>query len=122
MDYTPEAEAKARKIEADPDLAKMGVCMVKTHLSLTDNPVLKGVPKGWRLRIRDILTYKGAGFVVPRCRDHYAHAGDFVRPGLPPRGCGCGDREGQGRVLENNVQGSKFKKARAGYPARAFAL
>jgi formate--tetrahydrofolate ligase len=65
VDYTPEAEAKAKKMEADPDLAQMGVCMVKTHLSLTDNPNLKGVPKGWRLRIRDILTYKGAGFVVP---------------------------------------------------------
>ncbi|OGW39040.1 MAG: formate--tetrahydrofolate ligase, partial [Nitrospirae bacterium GWD2_57_9] len=49
VDYTPEAEAKAKKLEADPDLAKMGVCMVKTHLSLTDNPNLKGVPKGWRL-------------------------------------------------------------------------
>ncbi len=65
VDYTPEAEAKAKKMEADPDLAKMGVCMVKTHLSLTDNPTIKGVPRGWRLRIRDILTYKGAGFVVP---------------------------------------------------------
>ncbi len=65
VDYTPEAEAKAKKMEADPDLAKMGVCMVKTHLSLTDNPNLKGVPTGWRLRIRDILTFKGAGFVVP---------------------------------------------------------
>ena len=65
VDYAPEAEAKAKKMEADPDLAKMGVCMVKTHLSLTDNPSIKGVPKGWRLRIRDILTYKGAGFVVP---------------------------------------------------------
>jgi formate--tetrahydrofolate ligase len=65
VDYTPEAEAKLKKMEADPDLAKMGTCMVKTHLSLTDNPNLKGVPKGWRLRIRDILTFKGAGFVVP---------------------------------------------------------
>lgn len=65
VDYTPEAEAKVKKLDADPDLAKMGVCMVKTHLSLTDNPNLKGVPKGWRLRIRDILTFKGAGFVVP---------------------------------------------------------
>jgi len=43
----------------------MGTCMVKTHLSLTDNPALKGVPKGWKLNIRDILTYGGAGFVVP---------------------------------------------------------
>ena len=39
--------------------------MVKTHLSLTDNPALKGVPKGWKLMVRDILTYGGAGFVVP---------------------------------------------------------
>ncbi|MDA8099932.1 MAG: formate--tetrahydrofolate ligase [Nitrospiraceae bacterium] len=65
VDYTPEAEAKAKKMETDPEIAKLGTCMVKTHLSLTDNPNLKGVPKGWRLRIRDILTYKGAGFVVP---------------------------------------------------------
>ena len=65
VDYTPEAEAKAKKMEADPEIAKLGTCMVKTHLSLTDNPNLKGVPKGWKLRIRDILTYKGAGFVVP---------------------------------------------------------
>ncbi len=65
VDYTPEAEAKAKKMEADPEIAKLGTCMVKTHLSLTDNPNIKGVPKGWRLRIRDILTYKGAGFVVP---------------------------------------------------------
>jgi formate--tetrahydrofolate ligase len=65
VDYTPEAEAKAKKMEADPEIAKLGTCMVKTHLSLTDNPSVKGVPKGWRLRIRDILIYKGAGFVVP---------------------------------------------------------
>ncbi len=65
VDYTPEALAKAKKMEEDPETAKLGICMVKTHLSLTDNPKLKGVPKGWKLSIRDILTYKGAGFVVP---------------------------------------------------------
>jgi formate--tetrahydrofolate ligase len=65
VDFTPEAESKAKKIEADPELANLGTCMVKTHLSLTDNPNLKGVPKGWKLRVRDILIFKGAGFVVP---------------------------------------------------------
>ena len=65
VDYTPEGLAKAKRIEADPELSKLGTCMVKTHLSLTDNPNLKGVPKGWRLLVRDILTYSGAGFVVP---------------------------------------------------------
>lgn len=63
--YTPEAEAKAKAMEQDPELSKLGTCMVKTHLSLSDDPNKKGVPKGWKLLVRDILTYKGAGFVVP---------------------------------------------------------
>jgi len=65
VDYSSEALEKAKKIEADSKTQNMGTCMVKTHLSLSDNPLLKGVPKGWRLNIRDILTYGGAGFVVP---------------------------------------------------------
>jgi len=65
VEYTPEALAKAKRMEDDPEIAKLGTCMVKTHLSLSDNPNLKGVPKGWKLHVRDILIYKGAGFVVP---------------------------------------------------------
>ncbi len=65
VEFSAEALSKAKKMEEDPETAKLGTCMVKTHLSLTDNPNLKGVPKGWRLHVRDILTYKGAGFVVP---------------------------------------------------------
>jgi len=65
VEYSAEALDKAKKMEADPKFQKMGTCMVKTHLSLTDNPMLKGVPKGWKLHIRDILTYGGADFVVP---------------------------------------------------------
>ncbi len=63
--FSAEAEAKAKRIEADPELSKLGTCMVKTHLSLSHDPNLKGVPKGWVLPVRDILTYQGAGFVVP---------------------------------------------------------
>ena len=65
VEYTPDALEKIIRMEKDPEIQKLGTCMVKTHLSLTDNPMLKGVPTGWNLRIRDILTYKGAGFVVP---------------------------------------------------------
>ncbi len=65
VDYSPAALAKAKAMESDPDIAKLGTCMVKTHLSPTDNPNLKGAPKDWRLNIQDILVYKGAGFVVP---------------------------------------------------------
>jgi formyltetrahydrofolate synthetase len=63
--YTDEALAKAKAYEADPEIAKMGTCMVKTHLSLSHEPDVKGRPTGWELPIRDILVYKGAGFVVP---------------------------------------------------------
>jgi formate--tetrahydrofolate ligase len=65
VDYSDAANAAAKRIEGDAQLSKLGTCMVKTHLSLSDNPNLKGVPKGWRLFVRDILTYGGAGFVVP---------------------------------------------------------
>ena len=65
VEYSPEALEKAKRMEKDPAMQKLGTCMVKTHLSLSDDPLIKGVPKGWKLYIRDILTYGGAGFVVP---------------------------------------------------------
>jgi len=65
VDYSAEADKAITRIQADPKLAGMGMCMVKTHLSLSDNPALKGVPTGWRLTIREVLTYGGAGFIVP---------------------------------------------------------
>lgn len=65
VEYSPEALAKAKALEADPASAELGTCMVKTHLSLSDNPNLKGVPKNWKLFVRDILVFKGAGFIVP---------------------------------------------------------
>jgi len=63
--YTDDALEKAKAFEADPISKTLGTCMVKTHLSLSHDPDLKGRPKGWELPIRDILVYKGAGFIVP---------------------------------------------------------
>ncbi len=65
VEYSAEAQKKLERMEKDKEIAKMGTCMVKTHLSLSDNPSIKGVPKGWKLFVRDILVYGGAGFVVP---------------------------------------------------------
>lgn len=65
VDYSFEASSRLKQIENDPAFADFGLCMVKTHLSLSDNPSLKGVPKGWRLKVGDVLTYGGAGFIVP---------------------------------------------------------
>ncbi|MDD4858717.1 MAG: formate--tetrahydrofolate ligase [Dehalococcoidales bacterium] len=63
--WSPEAEAKAKAFEADPKYNEYSTMMVKTHLSLTHDPTLKGVPKGWVLPIRDILIYSGAKFLCP---------------------------------------------------------
>ena len=65
VEYSSDAKSKLEKMEKDPEIQKLGMCMVKTHLSLTDNPALKGVPTGWNLAVRDVLIYGGAGFVVP---------------------------------------------------------
>ncbi|MBF0413705.1 MAG: formate--tetrahydrofolate ligase [Desulfamplus sp.] len=65
VEYSNEANVAIERIQKDPQLSKLGMCMVKTHLSLSDNPALKGVPKGWNLKIREVLTYGGAGFIVP---------------------------------------------------------
>ncbi|NMA15178.1 MAG: formate--tetrahydrofolate ligase [Clostridia bacterium] len=65
VDWAPEAEAKAKRFEADPKYKEFATMMVKTHLSLSHDPTLKGVPKNWRLPIRDVLVYGGARFLCP---------------------------------------------------------
>ncbi|PKN61363.1 MAG: formate--tetrahydrofolate ligase [Deltaproteobacteria bacterium HGW-Deltaproteobacteria-15] len=65
VSWMPDAEAKAKMLEADPKYADYATMMVKTHLSLTHNPALKGVPKNWTLPIRDVLIYSGAKFLCP---------------------------------------------------------
>ena len=65
--WAPEAEAKAKMLENDPKYADYTTMMVKTHLSLTHDPSVKGVPKGWALPIRDVLIFSGAKFLCPCC-------------------------------------------------------
>ena len=63
--WSPEAEAKAKMLEGDSKFDDFATMMVKTHLSLSHDPTLKGVPKGWTLPIRDVLIYSGAKFLCP---------------------------------------------------------
>ena len=65
VEYTPEAEAKLKKVQDNPELANMGICMAKTQLSLSHDPELKGRPKGWTLPIKDVYVYQGAELIVP---------------------------------------------------------
>jgi len=65
VDWAPLAAEKAERFESDPHYDDYCTMMVKTHLSLSHEPTHKGVPKGWRLPIRDILVYGGAKFLCP---------------------------------------------------------
>jgi formyltetrahydrofolate synthetase len=65
VSYSPEAKAKAERFEKDPKFKDYATMMVKTHLSLSHDPTIKGVPKGWILHVRDFLTYGGARFICP---------------------------------------------------------
>ena len=65
VSWTPEAEAKAKMLENDPQYDDYATMMVKTHLSLSHDPDRKGVPKKWTLPIRDVLIYSGAKFLCP---------------------------------------------------------
>ncbi len=69
VSWTADAEAKAKAFEADPKYNEYATMMVKTHLSLSHNPNLKGVPKGWTLPVRDVLIYSGAKFLCPVAGD-----------------------------------------------------
>lgn len=65
VDWSDLALEKAKRFESDPKYKDYCTMMVKTHLSLSHDPTLKGVPHGWRLPIRDILEYGGAKFLCP---------------------------------------------------------
>ena len=65
VSWTPDAEAKAKSLEGDSKYDDYTTMMVKTHLSLTHDPAIKGVPKGWTLPVRDVLIYSGAKFLCP---------------------------------------------------------
>jgi methylenetetrahydrofolate dehydrogenase (NADP+)/methenyltetrahydrofolate cyclohydrolase/formyltetrahydrofolate synthetase len=78
VDYLPEAEAR---IEEYTRLGfdRLPICMAKTHLSLSHDPNLKGVPKGYRIPIREVRASVGAGFLYPLLGKM------STMPGLPTR-------------------------------------
>ena len=78
VDYLPEAEAKI-ELYTRLGFDNLPLCMAKTHLSLSHDPALKGVPTGFRVPIRDIRASVGAGFLYPLLGTM------STMPGLPTR-------------------------------------
>lgn len=78
VDYTPLAEERI-ELYTRLGYGNLLICMAKTHLSLSHDPTLKGVPKGFRIPIRDIRASVGAGFLYPLVGQM------STMPGLPTR-------------------------------------
>lgn len=76
--FSDEAE---KKIETFTKLGfdKLPICMAKTHLSLSHDPKLPGVPTGFTVPIRDVKASVGAGFLYPLL------GSIMTMPGLPTR-------------------------------------
>ncbi|KAM4664499.1 C-1-tetrahydrofolate synthase, cytoplasmic isoform 2-T2 [Discoglossus pictus] len=80
IELLPEAQKKA-ELYTKQGFGNLPICMAKTHLSLSHNPELKGVPSGFVLPIRDIRASVGAGFLYPLVGTM------STMPGLPTRPC-----------------------------------
>ncbi|XP_021561922.1 C-1-tetrahydrofolate synthase, cytoplasmic [Carlito syrichta] len=80
IELLPEAQHKV-DIYTRQGFGNLPICMAKTHLSLSHNPELKGVPTDFILPIRDIRASVGAGFLYPLV------GAMSTMPGLPTRPC-----------------------------------
>lgn len=79
--YSPEAERQVELAEA-LGFGHLPVCMAKTPLSLSHDPMLKGRPTGFTLPIKELRLLAGAGFVTA------VSSGIQLLPGLPKKPAG----------------------------------
>jgi len=76
VNYTPIARRALRQFEEN-GWGGLPICMAKTHLSLSHNRSLKGLPSDYDFRVSDARASVGAGFIYPI-------AGSIMTmPGLP---------------------------------------
>jgi formyltetrahydrofolate synthetase len=80
VEYSPEAENKI-ELYTRNGFDKLPICMAKTHLSLSHDPNLKGVPTGFVVPVRDIRASVGAGFLYPLLGTMSTMPGLPTRPG-----------------------------------------
>jgi formate--tetrahydrofolate ligase len=90
VDYLPQAEKDLARME-QLGFGAMPVCMAKTHLSLSHDPLLLNRPTGFRLPVRGLVPSAGAGFVVVLCGDMQRMPGlgktpAFMNVDLDPEG------------------------------------
>ncbi len=78
--YSAEAEQKI-ELYTRNGFDKLPICMAKTHLSLSHDPLLKGAPSGFIVPVRDVRASVGAGFLYPLLGTMSTMPGLPTRPG-----------------------------------------
>ena len=74
--YTANADKAIKEIER-LERDKLPICVAKTQYSLSDDPSKLGRPEGFKITVRDVRLYSGAGFIT-------IMTGDILTmPGLP---------------------------------------
>ena len=64
FEYSPEAERQIGDFERS-GFGYLPICMAKTHLSISNDPKLKGAPRGYTLPVREVRASVGAGIIYP---------------------------------------------------------
>lgn len=78
VEFSKDALKQIKEIEGI-GMDKLPICMAKTQYSLSDNPKLKGRPKGFTITVNELRLSAGAGFIV-------ALTGNImIMPGLPKK-------------------------------------
>ncbi len=80
VDYSPAANKALAQYEA-MGYSSLPICMAKTQYSLSHDAKLLGAPKGFRIPVREVRLYAGAGFVTPILGDMRTMPGLNSRPG-----------------------------------------
>jgi formyltetrahydrofolate synthetase len=62
--YEPLAEEQIANYER-AGFGKLPICMAKTHLSISHDPLVKGAPSGFTVPVREVRASVGAGFIYP---------------------------------------------------------
>jgi methylenetetrahydrofolate dehydrogenase (NADP+)/methenyltetrahydrofolate cyclohydrolase/formyltetrahydrofolate synthetase len=78
--YETLAEEQIANYES-AGFGNLPMCMAKTHLSLSHDPALKGVPTGFTVPIREVRASVGAGFIYPLLGSMSTMPGLATRPG-----------------------------------------
>jgi len=76
VEFSSKASSDIKKIN-ELGLSNLPICMAKTQKSISDNPNLRGWPKDFTFKVREVEISSGAGFIIPISGEI------MLMPGLP---------------------------------------